>query len=97
MIKLKANVFGTKYLRLNVFLYLVFTLLWTASISIRENNSHGWTYKVALIVVLTIFGQMVSFHFIWKVRNRLSLEIYSSCYLVFVIISRSHLGLTFTY
>ena len=67
IIKLKAKVFGTKYLRLNVFLYLLFTLLWTASISIRESNQHGWSYKVALIVVLTILGEITSFHFMWKV------------------------------
>ena len=71
MIKLKAKVFGTKYLRLNVFLYLLFTLLWTASISIRETNQFGWTYKVSMIVVLTIFGELISFHFMWKVRSLL--------------------------
>eukprot|EP00111_Clytia_hemisphaerica_P001930 TCONS_00005430-protein len=67
MIKLKGRVFATKYLRLNVFLYLLFTLLWTASISIRETNQFGWTYKVSMIVVLTIFGELISFHFMWKV------------------------------
>ena len=69
LLEVKWQLFGSKYILINVIFYLLFTVVWTAAVTITPDfNKKDFSYYT--VAVLNALGMALALLFIYKVRVR---------------------------